>query len=212
MATAKKYPVSLAERLKLGTEDLLLPGTLQDFFRLAAVCEYPVEYQDGNIIAMSIASDSHEQIVANILGVFFVIFQNDPAYLRYGSNRHIYLPQFECAYAPDASIVKGTPEVFEYAVGKTANQNPWLLVEVISESTRRKDFGNKLPRYKKISSLQYLLYIEQHEPLVTVFTRLDSASRWSSMDFNQLDQSFSCGNHTIQLADIYANIKFEGAQ
>lgn len=206
MTITEKYPITLKDRLELGLEEQVFEGSLEEFAALAEACEYPLEYEQGKIIAMSIASDIHERIVANLLGVLFLLFKEQKEYIRYGSNRHIYLPEFQCAYSPDASVVKGEPEVFEYAPGKTANVNPWLLVEVLSESTRDKDLGKKLPRYKKIGSLQYILFIEQDAPLVTLHHRMEDPSRWASLDYNRLEQSFQLGGHAVSLADVYGNV------
>ena len=144
MVLTKKYPVTLTERLELGKEELRFPGSFDDFVELLGICEYPIEFQENKIIAMSIASDPHEQIVTNFIGELHIIFKGNKDYHRYGSNRHVYLEKAKCAYSPDLSIVKGTPDIFEYSKGKTANKNPWLLVEILSGSTRTKDLGAKL--------------------------------------------------------------------
>ena len=211
MTITEKFPITLKERLQLGPEEQVFEGTLEEFGALAEACEYPVEYEEGKIIAMSIASDVHERIVANLSGVLFLVLRGHKEFIRYGSNRHIYLPEFQCGCAPDASVVKGEPEAFEYASGKTANLNPWLLVEVLSESTRDKDLGRKLPRYKKIKPLQYILFIEQDVPLVTVHHRMEDPGRWASIDYNRLEQSFDLAGQTVSLADIYNNIQFVSA-
>jgi len=68
MVLTKKYPVTLAERLELGNDEQRFSGSFEDFVQLLEICEYPIEYQAETIIALSIASDQHEQIVANFLG------------------------------------------------------------------------------------------------------------------------------------------------
>jgi len=60
--------------------------------------------------------------------------------------------------------------------------------------------------YKNIPSLKYLLYIEQDISLVTVFERMDEDGRWSSIDYNTLDQSFTVEGQAVSLADLYENI------
>ena len=206
MDVIRKYPIILKERLELGPEEQRFPGTLADFAALGEECEYQIEYEDGEIIAMSIASDPHEQIVANVLGVFFVLFGEDEEMNRYGSNRHVFIPEFKSAYSPDASIVKGEPHIFEYAPGKTANLNPFLVVEIISLSSRERDFGKKLPRYKEMESLEYILLIEQDRPLVTVFQRIEGTRRWQSTDYDQLDQFFIVQGKEVSMTNLYKNV------
>ena len=204
----KKYPITLEERLALGENDVRFPGTFEEYLALLEHAEYPIEFCDGEIIIMSIASDEHEQIVANVLAALVNAFKGNSLYKRYGSNRHVFDVVDGKAWSPDASIVKGEPEIYTYKPGKTANLNPWLVVEILSKSTRSKDLGEKQPSYRNISTLRYMLYIEQSRPLVTLHYRSDEDLRWRSEDFNALDQNFEIEGNQILLADIYENISF----
>jgi Uma2 family endonuclease len=202
-----KYPVTLEERLELGPGEVRMPGRLEDFGELLRDCEFQIEFEDDTIIFMSIASDPHERIVANLLGCLYNIFKGRHEFRTYGSNRHVFFSHigFTRAYSPDASIVLGKPEIVEYQPGLTANLNPWLIAEVMSESTRNNDLSKKLPRYKQLPSTRYLLYIEQNEPLVTLHYR-DAEGTWHSTDYNHLDSSFEIEGRMISLADIYENV------
>ncbi len=203
MVETQKFPTTLKERLALGEDMVQFPASFQEFVELIKVCEYPIEFQNETIIARSIASEPHEQIVANMLGIFFAHFRKNKLYKRFGSNRHVWLEQFECAYSSDASIIKGKPDIYEYAKGKTANKNPWLIVEVMSPSTRGKDLGEKLPRFKKTKSVEYIIYVEQDDVFVTVYKRIENSSRWESADYDDLDHSFEIENKEFLLSDIY---------
>ncbi len=202
---APKYPVTLAERLALGPELQRFPGTLADFAELLDTCGYPIEFDTDHIIAMSIASDKHEQIVANVLGLLYNMFTGNPNYKRYGSNRHVFLASGPVAYAPDASVVRGEPDVVEYAPGKTANQNPWLIVEVQSDSTRDRDWGFKLRDYKVMPSVEHILFIEQDQPIVNHFTRQEDGL-WVSVEYNALEHKVTMEGHDMLLTEIYENV------
>lgn len=206
MTAATKFPVTLEDRLELGAGELRFPATLEEFADLLEVCEYPIEFQENEIIVKSIASDPHEQIVANFLYILGTIFKGNPDFKRYGSNRHVFLPEYPAAYSPDASVIKGRPDIIEYAPGKTANLNPWLLLEVLSDSTRQKDMGEKLPRYKRMASTRYIITVEQSYPLVTVHQRPDGETRWKADDYDDLEQSVELHGKPVLLADIYENV------
>lgn len=208
MIISAKFPATLQERLDLGPDEVRFTATLEEFGALLEVCDYQIEYQDDTVIAMSIASDPHEQMVANFIGLMHTIFKGNAEFKRYGSNRHVFLPEYPAAYSPDASVVKGQPDIAEYARGKTANLNPWLVLEVISPSSRARDWGEKLPRYKNIPTLRHIIYAEQDFALVTVFERLEHASRWTATDYDGLDQSFALAGQPVAIADIYENIVF----
>lgn len=206
MAIEIKYPVTLDERSELGEEEVALPGSFADYVELLRSCEYSVEFEDEKIILMSIASDPHERIIANLLGILYILFKENHEYKRYGSNRHVYIPEFGCDYSPDVSIVLGEPQLFELRKGLTANLNPWMVTEVLSESTRDRDFGKKLFRYKRIPGMRFILFIEQDLPLVTLHEFNEIENRWVSADYSGLEESFDIVGKTIHLGDIYTNV------
>ncbi|MEL7426274.1 MAG: Uma2 family endonuclease, partial [Bacteroidota bacterium] len=129
-------------------------------------------------------------------------------YGRYGSNRHVYIEDWHKAYAPDASVVKGAPVPYIYAPGKAAYTNPWLVVEVTSPTSQGRDFGEKLQGYKAIETLEFILYVAQDRPLLTLFERIPDTDRWKSLDYNALDQAFTFGPCTFTLADVYDSLVF----
>lgn len=208
MSATVSIPLSFDERLQLGPGLQRIPASYDTFVEVLQKVEYPLEYEDGSIIIMSIASDHHEQIVANLLGILFVELKHNPLYRRYGSNRHVFLEQQHKAYAPDVSVGYGEPVIHEYAPGKTANTNPWLVAEVISPSSRNRDFGEKLQGYKSIPSLEHMLYLEQERPFVTHFSRLAGTERWISTDYNALDQVLPIGNIKVPMEDLYRNLDY----
>lgn len=67
MSTAVSIPTTLEERLKMGAESRRYPIAYSEFLDLLEQAEYPIEYENGELIIRSIASDEHEQLVANIL-------------------------------------------------------------------------------------------------------------------------------------------------
>lgn len=206
MSATTKYPVTLMERLELGAGESRFAGTLEDFAELLEICDYQIEFKENEIIVMSIASDPHEQIVANLLRELGILFKGNADYKRYASNRHVFIKDVPCAYSPDASIVYGRPEIIEYAPGKTANLNPWLVAEVISKSSRGTDLGDKLPDYKTMPSLRYILYFEQDKPLLTLHHRAEGQTRWFSEDFDDLEQRFVIDGKAILMSDVYENV------
>ena len=66
---------TLRERLK--TEAVVrVPASLEEYFELIQDCEFDVEYIDHEIVAtMSQASEIHELLVANFIGLLFIKFQ-----------------------------------------------------------------------------------------------------------------------------------------
>ena len=206
---ASKFPTTLTERLELGPDAVRLPATWNEYLDLLETCEYPVEFDDNQIILMSIASSPHEAIVINIAGILFNLFGDDPQFYYAGSNRHIFIKEFQADYAPDAHVVKGAPLEHTLRKGLTANLNPHIIFEVLSPSTREYDLGTKLPRYKKISTVRQVIYVEQTQSLVSVYTRIRDSNQWINEDFDRLEQVFKIENEPVPVKDLYKKIVFE---
>ena len=81
-----------------------------------------------------------------------------------------------------------------------------MVAEVISPSSRNRDFGEKLQGYKSIASLQFILYLEQDRSFVTLFERLPGTERWKSTDFNDSNQYFQIGALEIEMSDLYQGL------
>jgi Uma2 family endonuclease len=208
MEVLAKYPVTLAERLELGPDTLRFPASWEEYLDLLEECEYSIEYANHEIIAMSIASKTHETIVANILIALGKIFEDNPDFLLLGSNRHVFIEEFQADYSPDASVLKGEEAEHILRKGLTAYTNPHIIFEVLSVSTRETDMVEKLPRYKKIPSVRQIIYIEQTRPFVMVFNRIENSSRWENEDFDHLEQSFQIEGQSVKLQDLYKKVSF----
>ena len=192
----------------MGQETVRIPASWEEYLDLLEECEYQIEYDNQDIIIMSIASNTHEKIVANILAMLTRIFEDDEEMLELGSNRHVFNPEFDADFAPDAHVVKGTPQEYTLRKGLTANLNPYIVFEVLSPSTRERDWNEKLPIYKKTPTVQQIVYIEQSRPYVSVFTRIDNTARWENVDYDQLDQELLVDGKPVSLKDIYKKVQF----
>lgn len=208
MNTTTKFPVTLAKRLELGPEIVRFSASWEEYLDLLEEADYNIEFENHEILAMSIASDPHEAIVKNILVCLSNALDEDPTFHIRGSNRHVFIKEFGVDYAPDAHVTKGKPQFYTLRKGLTANLNPWLVVEVLSPSTNTQDWRKKLPRYKKIPSLQHIIYVEQDWPHISLFNRMDNSAAWENTDYDQLGQSFTLSGKKIALTEVYKKIDF----
>ena len=127
------------------------------------------EYLGGVVYAMSGGSIRHNQIATNVLvalggqlrGQRRRAFNSD-------MKVRIRLPNHVRFYYPDVSVVcRSNPpdEVFQ--------DDPVLVVEVISNSTRRADEGEKRDAYLSIPSLTAYWMIHQDSARVVAFRRTE---------------------------------------
>lgn len=82
--------------------------------------------------------------------------------------------------------------------------DPRMVVEVLSKSTRAFDQAQKLEEYKTIESLAYVLYLDTNAPRAKLYLRTGPDS-WTSRDFvgleNQID--LPAIDVSLQLKDLY---------
>lgn len=166
--------------------------------------EFDIEYINGQIKAqIGMASDRHETIVVNIAAALRSLFYDTPDMRIMGSNKLVYVPACELAVKPDVLVVQGESQFFPRKRQESGILNPYLLVEVHSDSTYREDMHVKLRCYKQLESVQYIVYIEQGVPFVSVYTKQQDNRHWLNEDFDTLDMAVSLGTLSIPMRDVY---------
>jgi len=85
---------------------------------------------------------------------------------------------------------------------------PILIVEVLSDSTRKYDMNEKFAYYKQINSLKHYVLIEQDEYFVTVYTKYKDM--WVHKSFSELTDTITLEHLEIEISvqEIYDNIDF----
>lgn len=207
MEAVAKLPLTLDERMKLGKE-LRIPASWEEFLDMLEECEYRIEYEQDEIISfMGFGTPNHEKIIANLIRFIGNLFA-DGDFNVFGSNLAIHIPDFvRRYYNADVAVVKGDNETVVLRGGMVAVANPVLIIEVLSASTRIFDGNVKLKNYRKIPSVQQILYLESDEMLVTSYTRV-GANEWRLLEYStKTDEVPILEEGKIKLSDIYSKVK-----
>ncbi|MCK6695648.1 MAG: Uma2 family endonuclease [Thermoanaerobaculia bacterium] len=209
-ASKSILPYTYADRLALEGE-IRVSATLEEYLEFAEQCEYRVEYSNGQIISMGHPTDTHEQICSNVSWVFNNLFTDVEPFIVYGSNLGIFIPASGVYYKPDAVVSDRLPEYIFHKVGKKTLKsvlNPYAAIEVFSDSTMDYDLTEKLPNYKQCPYLKYIIYIHQHKPFVTVYTRTDDPTGWLNHDYVGLQAEFSFEGRRVSVRQLYRKVIF----
>jgi Uma2 family endonuclease len=105
---------------------------------------------------------------------------------------------------PDIIVIKEQPQADlphkDYII-----YSPLLIVEVLSDSTRKYDLADKFIQYQKISSLQYYLAVEPQKHLVIFYER-DETNTWIAKTHTEMTEIIQLPklNASVTLADIYS--------
>ncbi|HMQ48838.1 MAG TPA: Uma2 family endonuclease [Saprospiraceae bacterium] len=205
MAAASTLSLEKKTLAELGADELLrFPGSLDEYWDLAVQPEYRVDYQNGEIIAgMSYESAIHSDLVSELMYMLRQIFSKED--YRFGnSNRPIAIPA--CGHAifnPDGSVLNKGGAIYEYRPGMNAELEPILVFEVLSKTTRARDWGEKLVCYKKIPTVQHILYVDSEALEVHLFKRVEGAAQWLETIYTEREAVLELSDKAIPLAAIY---------
>ena len=123
------------------------------------------EFFDGRVSLMAGGSARHNYLCGRIQHAMVARLDGTPCF-PLGSDQRLATPDGLYTYA-DGAVFCG-----EVVVGPEATAlNPVVVFEVLSDSTREYDRGEKLERYKQIPALRHVVLIEQHAVDVEVWTR-----------------------------------------
>jgi Uncharacterized protein conserved in cyanobacteria len=145
--------------------------TLDDYFSMQRGIDLKLEYFNGDIYAMSGGTAGHNKISLNVAS-FLASALAGSSCEAYGSDMRVSTPSGLYAY-PDASVV--CPRVSN--VAETIS-NTIVIVEVLSDSTRNYDRGDKFELYRSIPTLRHYLLIEQSFMHVE-HRRIETDGSWS---------------------------------
>ena len=210
-AIIKKFPTTYAELTELAGNQLMhFAASYDEYWAFLKVAEFRADFFKNNIIAMSYENEMHADIVTEMLAILKSIFpKTTRKYKVYNPNRPVYVENCEnhTVFNPDGSVAQKPIILHEHSKGMNATVNPILLFEVLSPSTEGYDWATKLPCYKKIESLQTIIYLETSEPKVYLIERLGE-NQWKETTFTKATDSFDINGTTITLEDIYLDIHF----
>lgn len=185
MATAVRRLLTVDEFLEL---DIELEGVPR------------VELDNGVILAMAGGSGTHNRVQGNVMGILFERLKGSGC-RPYGPDMGLRAHDLSLRY-PDVSVYCGRdgPEN-----GKLKQfDDPKLIAEILSPSTRRKDVDVKLPEYRAIRSLEAILYIDPEAETVQLSTR-SSGGGWRDVDLEAgADVALASLGITLTSAEIFA--------
>ena len=179
----------------------------EEYLRRERLAEYKSEYLNGEIFAMSGASQEHNLIAGNIFGELREQLKGRSCQ-AYVSDMRVKV-QWNGLYTyPDVIVVCGEPQFEDKEVDTLLN--PTMLVEVLSPATERYDRIAKTSYYRTIESLKEHLLVAQKEIRVEQFIK-QADGRWLQYEYVSRDAviklpSIDCA---LTLSDVYDRIAFE---
>ncbi len=154
----------------------------------------------GQLVAMAGASLEHNVIVANIVAELRTALRDRPC-VALPSDMKVLIQASGHYYYPDASVVCGTAEFADNE--RDAIVNPTVVVEVLSDSTERRDRGEKFHDYRSIPSCTDYLMFSSTEPFIEHYTR--DADGWRLREYGPGEVVTLRGvEMRLSVAEVYA--------
>ena len=173
--------------------------SLDDYMAIELASPVRHEFIGGAVFAMAGGTPRHNEIAANLLYAMRRALEHTPC-RPMGADQRIRVSDIEYTYA-DVSVYCGAIEVGASPPPDTAT-NPVVLVEVLSDSTRAYDHGDKLAMYQQMPSLRSIWLVEPDTTRITVWQR--EAGEWASRAYGIEDRELPLLDVGVSLADIYA--------
>ncbi len=177
-----------------------------EYLAFERVHESKHEYINGEVFAMTGASENHNLICGNLITRLNIQLEERPCKV-YPSDMRVNIEATRLYTYPDVSVVCDPPQFSDETLDTL--MNPLVLIEVLSPSTERYDRGKKFQDYRQLSSLQEYLLVSQDAPRIEHFWRQNNGELLLSdvvgLDAQLEMPSLGC---SLLLADVYKKVTF----
>jgi Uma2 family endonuclease len=162
------------------------------------------EYLGGAVYAMAGASEPHNIIATNLVGMLHARLRGKKCQ-PFGSDMKLLLRPAGAAYYyyPDAMIACDPTDV-----GHGWRERPVALFEILSVDTRQIDEREKRLAYLQLDSLQAYVRIEQDRPEVVVEIRTPGGWRAERISGAEAVVSLRSLEIELPLAELYERVSF----
>ena len=162
------------------------------------------EYLGGTVHAMAGATNQRNTIAGNCFAFLHGTLRGKSRQpFNSDTKVRIEFPDHTRFYYPDAMVVCDSNSGTDHF-----QDRPVVIVEVLSDSTRRTDLGEKRDAYLAISTLKVLLLVEPDFPTVTVYRRKPEGG-FAAEQYSGLDSTIPLPeiDSSLSLTDLYERVE-----
>ena len=179
--------------------------TAEEYLALERSSEIKHEYYNGEIFAMSGATEEHVLIVTNLVVELGSQLKTGRCKV-YSNDLRVRVSPTGLYTYPDVIVLCDEARFSD--TQEDTLVNPALIIELLSESTKDYDRGGKFEQYRTIDSFVEYLLIAQDRPHVEHYARQRDGS-WLFHETNNLEDTLQLKSApcSLRIADIYARIE-----
>ena len=181
--------------------------TVAEYLSMERASSDKHEFAFGEIYGMGGASARHVEIVGNIASELRTQLRQRPCRV-YSTDLRLCVDADHRYTYPDVVVVCGQPQFLDDQLDTLLN--PDLIVEVLSESTRNYDRGDKFQQYRGVSSFREYLLVDQAKAHVERYSKQNDGT-WSLWETDALHEVVHLESIGVKLplSEIYFKIDFE---
>ncbi len=129
------------------------------------------EYVAGHVFAMTGSTDAHNHVCGNIFASIHARLKDGPCHV-YSNDMKVRIAAANSFYYPDIMV---SCESFQPK--SVFKEQPVLVLEILSPSTKQIDLREKLVAYQKIDTLREYIIVHQDRQQIDVYRRTNS-NKW----------------------------------
>jgi Uma2 family endonuclease len=184
--------------------------TPEEYLQQERQAEFKSEYLRGSVYAMAGRSANHSLLIVNIAGELRQRLKTCPCKV-FSSDLRLQVALSGLFTYPDVMVICGDPAFSDYR--RDTVTNPVLVIEVLSDSTRNYDRGEKFQYYRTLASLIEYVTVAQDKIHVEQYTR-QGTGQWLLTEYGDPSLTIALSSLAVelQLADIYEKVDFSGSE
>jgi Uma2 family endonuclease len=185
-------------------EMVRIPADFDEFLDFLETTRYRTDYLNNHIIIMPLARFIHEWLVSQLTTLFSKKFTVRNGYYVASSNLGIHVPDQPSYVNADLTVIKGKPQFFRNS--EAVIENPYIVVEVLSNSTKRYDLTEKLEAYQQIESLVQVVFVDIFNKTIKTINRTDTHNAWLHSTYNAPEDVIKLIDYELKLSAVFEDM------
>jgi len=179
--------------------------SFKEYLDLESASNVKHEFLDGEIYAMAGRTPRHAALTLAVGGALLAQLRGGPC-RAFSSDLRVRVPETGLATYPDVTVCG--PLEADPASDATVT-NPKVIVEVLSPSTKDYDLGEKFEHYRKLASLEAVLYVSQTDARIESRTRRPDGT-WATQEARAGDTvAIDAIRCTLNVDDVYRDASLD---
>jgi len=182
--------------------------THEQYLEIERKAEFPSEYINGEMFAMSGGTPNHARIALNTAIQLTEQLRGRPCEAFGADLLRLHIAKYNISTYPDVLVTCGAAHLLDALRDTLIDAT--VIVEVLSPSTMAYDRGEKFRIYRSLPSFSEYLLLAQHEIRAEHYARQSDGSwlfRESTDAAGEIElKSISC---SLQIQSLYERVEFE---